>query len=97
MKLYERSEGARGVFRTIPKLVESVSFKKAPRHNYVTGYGAKIPMDYVIRYAGRERRVYVMNYGNSGSLWLNIEGQNVFLDLETQHRLEDVRHTREVA
>lgn len=36
---------------------------------------------------GRERRVYVMNYGNSGSAYVRMGGRELFLDSDTEHAL----------
>lgn len=57
----------------------------------VSGYGGKIPTRYRLDYAGRTRRVYAMQYGNSGSLYVIVNGADVFLDVDTEHDLEDAR------
>lgn len=56
----------------------------------VSGYGGKIPTRYRLRYAGRVRRVYVMVYGNSGSAYVVVNGSDLFLDSDTEHRLSEV-------
>ena len=53
----------------------------------VSGYGGKIPTRYRITYAGRSRRVYVMQYGNSGTAYVVVNGVDVILDTDTEHRL----------
>lgn len=53
----------------------------------VSGYGGKIPTSYRIRYTGKMRRVYVMQYGNSGSAYIVVNGQNVFLDSDTEYAI----------
>lgn len=35
-----------------------------------SGYGARIPTRYMVRYNGRWRRVYCIIYGNAGTLFL---------------------------
>lgn len=35
-----------------------------------SGYGARIPTRYTVRYNGRWRRVYCICYGNSGTLFI---------------------------
>lgn len=52
-----------------------------------SGYGPKIPTRHMLTYAGRERRVYVMQYGNSGSAYVVVSGVDVFLDTDTEHAL----------
>jgi hypothetical protein len=47
----------------------------------VSGYGAKIPTRYRVRYLGRVRRVYVMQYGNAGSAYIIVRGAKQFIDL----------------
>lgn len=35
-----------------------------------SGYGPRIPSSYMVRWAGRWRRVYVAQYGNAGSAYI---------------------------
>ena len=63
---------------------------------YADGYGRKIPTPWRIDYLGkcmvkRHHRVYVMCYGYSGSAYINVGGNIVFLDSDTEHRLEEER------
>lgn len=37
--------------------------------NTVSGYGAKIPTNWVVKYKNRSRRVYCTIYGNIGTCW----------------------------
>lgn len=46
-----------------------------------SGYGSKIPTDYMVRYLQRWRRVYVTQYSNAGSAYIIVGGQKVFIDL----------------
>ncbi len=52
-----------------------------------SGYGPKLPTRYMIRYLGVWRRVYVMQYGNSGSAYVIVRGVDTFLNTDTEHRL----------
>ena len=54
------------------------------------GYGSKIPTRYMVKYAGRWRRVYVMVYSNSGSAYVVVGGQDLFLDTDTEYKLESL-------
>lgn len=36
----------------------------------VTGYGARIPTEHMVKWEGRWRRVYVANWGNSGTAYI---------------------------
>jgi hypothetical protein len=55
----------------------------APRYGYpASGYGRKIPTRHWVRLTGdtRWRRVYVMQYGNAGSPYVVVRGEDVFLN-----------------
>jgi hypothetical protein len=80
--------------RTDPALVTAVDTTDTPRSPSATGYGRKIPTCHRVHYDGYWRRVYVMQYGNSGSAYVLVRGQEFFLDLDTEHRLRD--HTEGV-
>ena len=59
----------------------------------VSGYGAKIPTRYMVRVLdvaqpGRWRRVYAAVYGNSASLYITVEGQDLYLDGAALNLLE---------
>lgn len=66
-----------------------------PNIPYVGPYGRKIPTRYMIKYnsgkkyeASRWRRVYIMQYGNAGSAYVLIRNKEVFLDSNTESKLE---------
>ena len=40
-----------------------------------TGYGARIPTVYKVKWEGKWRRVYVCNYGNSGTAYIGSSKQ----------------------
>jgi hypothetical protein len=44
-----------------------------------SGYGGKIPSDWMVRYLQRWRRVYVMCYSNVGSAYIIVGGREVFV------------------
>jgi len=66
---------------------------EAPRHNSATGYGPKIPTGYMLQTSGRPvwRRVYVAQYGNSGSAYVVIQGVDNYLSPGVELILETVR------
>ena len=82
---------------TDPNRVKAVMLMAdCPPNPYASGYGRRIPTQYAIDYLGkgmvkRHHRVYVMNYGNSGCAYINVGGNIVFLDSDTEHRLEKER------
>jgi len=63
---------------------------KTPRNPSVSGYGRKIPTSGMVNYNGRWHRVYVMNYGNSGSAYIVSKGQELFLDIDTEYIYQGV-------
>lgn len=52
-------------------------------------YGPKIPTRNMIEYAGRWRRVYVVNYANAGSAYVIVNGENNYLDIDTEYALSE--------
>ena len=62
-----------------------------PRNNSVTGYGPKIPTAYMFRISNRWHRVYVAQYGNSGSAYVIIKGQDHYLSGSAELVLETIR------
>lgn len=72
-------------------LVTRVKVEAAPRSGQtVSGYGGAIPTRFMVRYDGRWHRVYMMQYGNSGSPYIKSGGQVLHLDIDTSHDLEDI-------
>jgi hypothetical protein len=73
---------------TNPDSVTDVRVTAIPRKGQtVSGYGGAIPTRYLIRYKGVWRRVRVMVYGNSGSAYVMVKGEPVFIDTDTEYRL----------
>lgn len=52
----------------------------------VTGYGKNIPTDYMVKFNGRLRRVYCMQYSNSGTTYIKA-AKGEFIGGSNQHRL----------
>ena len=66
-----------------PYRTESVEVKDSPMQHHIaglswtaTGYGARIPTSYMVRYCNKWRRVYACCYSNIGTLFIgrNIRG-----------------------
>lgn len=52
-------------------------------------YGGNLRTRFTVKCAdNRTRRVYVMSYGNSASLYLRIGGVDTFLSIEAESQLE---------
>lgn len=56
-----------------------------PRNPYPSGYGRKVPTRYMLQLGKRWHRVYVMQYGNSGSAYVILGGQERFLHSDVEH------------
>lgn len=77
---------------TNPKAVTDAKITDTPRSPFVTGYGAKIPTRYMLRYnTKRWHRVYMMQYGNAGSAYILVGGTVHHLDIDTEYRLAALR------
>lgn len=48
-----------------------------------SGYGAKIPTQYMVFGGGRWRRVYCAIYSNVGTLYIIVNGERVICEIET--------------
>lgn len=81
------------VFHLSDNLVSEVKITKVPFNRSLSGYGAKVPTEYMIRHATSQRwhRVYMMQYGNAGSAYIERLGSRYFLNPETEERLEALR------
>ena len=77
---------------TDPAHVTDVKITYVPQWGTtVSGYGGQIPTQYMIKYLGRWRRVYMMQYANSGSAYVMVQHNHMFLDSDTEHRLENLK------
>lgn len=80
------------VERTNPAFVTGMSTDLKLTWNMVRTqqfYGPKIPTRTRIHYLSRWRRVYVMQYANSGSAYIIVRGRDVFLDIDTEYALAE--------
>lgn len=75
---------------TVPlNVIDVVCDATAPRSGQtVSGYGAKIPTPWRVRYVGPNgrdywHRVYVMQYGNAGTPYIVVRGESLVLDTMT--------------
>ena len=47
-----------------------------------SGYGSRLHTVYMLRYAGRTRRIYCTCYGNSGTLFIIVRGERMIIDID---------------
>jgi hypothetical protein len=45
-----------------------------------TGYGKKIPTDKMVRFEGRDRRVYCCIYSNAGTCYIVYKGEDIIIN-----------------
>lgn len=61
------------IYAPMPHHVAGLSYTRS-------GYGGKIPLPYKVHVAGRDRRVYVMIWSNSGTCYVIINGTRVYVN-----------------
>lgn len=74
--------------RLIAGRVSDAKITEAPVNRSVTGYGPKIPTRYMVRIGTRWHRVYMAQYGNSGSAYVRLEGKDFYLSNGVEEILE---------
>ena len=47
-----------------------------------SGYGSRLTTRWKVKYLGRARRVYCTQYANLGTLWINVKGKRVSVEME---------------
>lgn len=72
-----------GPFMTerVPVKINELEHHKLGLQYTATGYGAKIPSRYMVQWNGRWRRVYVTQYSNVGSFWIQSNGNKISVTL----------------
>lgn len=55
-------------------IVVPVKVTDAPRYHTQSGYGLKLPSRYMVKWAGRWRRVYICQISNAGSAYIGKPG-----------------------
>ena len=53
---------------------------EAPRNNSASGYGSKIPTQYMIKFRNRWRRVYAICYSNCATLYVTVRGERCIVN-----------------
>ena len=57
--------------------IEPMQHHKLGLYYTATGYGAKVPTQYMVKYNNRWYRVYCAVYGNSGSTYIVSNGDKI--------------------
>ena len=64
----------------IDMIIYKIEKTDTPRHNSVTGYGSKLPTQYLLHCSdGYKRRVYARCYSNVASLYIVVQGKEFYL------------------
>lgn len=72
---------------TIPRTTRETDIRVTEQPKYwrtVTGYGKKLPTEYMVRHNGKWRRVYAVCYSNSASHYIGKllgNGQTIFVSI----------------
>jgi hypothetical protein len=74
--------------RLIAGRVSDAKITEAPANRSVTGYGPKVPTRYMVRIGTRWHRVYMAQYGNSGSAYVVLDGSDYYLSSGVSEILE---------
>jgi len=72
-----RQDGSKDSFLTV-----SVECKESPRPRYgvtLSGYGAAVPTDYMVKYNDKWRRVKCIIYSNIGTLYIGKKYDGQFI------------------
>ena len=79
LEAYLQHGKAGGPYRT-----ESVPVKEteAPRFYSASGYGSRIPTEYMVWSASRWRRVYCVCWSNVGSLYIGRGDSKIFVSID---------------
>jgi len=67
-------------YETVEARRDPLEWQKRGLMYTATGYGAKIPTEHKVNFAGRWRRVYVTIWGNAGSTWINCKGKKLIVN-----------------
>lgn len=70
----QHGKGTQGPF--LDELVPTVKTHKIPKWATVSGYGSKIPTQYMVYWCDKWRRVYCDSYGNGASSGYIIDHKN---------------------
>lgn len=79
------------------KLVTEAKITGAPINRSLSGYGPKVPTRYMIKLGHHWRRVYMMQYSNSGAAYVIVNGEDKLLDTDTEHMLQNLEGATDVS
>lgn len=71
---------ARHLFAATSQLVVcELPWQKRGLQETASGYGARLTSSFKIHFEGKLHRLYVTQYGNSGSHWFKTKGTKIFV------------------
>lgn len=83
------SKPIRNVRYTDDTLITKARLTDQPRWGQtVSGYGGKIPTRYMLKYNNTWHRVYMMQYGNAGTPFICVRGEDLVLSIHAEHEIE---------
>lgn len=79
-----RSDGSTDCFATIAVdyKVKPLTWQIMGLQYTASGYGSKIPTQYMVRFNDKWRRVYCIIYSNIGTLYIGKLSDNLIIDIE---------------
>jgi hypothetical protein len=79
----------RNVKYTDDALITDARITEAPRSGQTaSGYGGKIPTTYQLKYNNIWHRVYMMQYGNAGTPFICVRGEDLVLSIHAEHEIQ---------
>jgi len=60
---------------------DETEWQKRGLSQTASGYGAKLMTRWKVMHKGKFRRIYAINYGNSGSTFIILDKKRVFVDV----------------
>jgi hypothetical protein len=73
--------------------IRTMWWQEAGKFYTASGYGAKIPTEYMVKVNGenRWRRIYCCIYSNSGILYVIVNKQKMYFSINLDHKIENMR------
>jgi len=72
------------------RLVAAVEVTAEPMYGRTaSGYGRKLPTRYMLTIGKRQHRVYAVCFSNVASFYVVLGGEKRYLEIATEHRIED--------
>lgn len=80
----QHGAGTQGPFRTesVPVFYCPLALQLSGRQYTASGYGAKIPTAYMVKFEGRMYRVFCRIYSNAGTRFIVFRGERIIVNID---------------